>query len=265
MENGRVMKVFSIVSTVALVVSIVLTVITSVFGYLTFVSATGPKCANVPLVEGYHLGIDYLLWLPLFSAGIVLMVVRGKSDKRVEYVLRDFDFPVLTLASMQLTYGKVLLYGILFALLMIQGIMAGYSVTRYIAIEKYCVTATIFSPWCGRENYCISSLSSEHSRVIESVDPEPFAFLKCKVQMRDGSDGQLRWFCDVIRVLDALDEENSDVEIAIANDGSKIYRPVIGGGVTFKPEAIDSHHIFQWHFIKRQLFVMMNFDDPANR
>jgi hypothetical protein len=91
-------------------------------------------------------------------------------------------------------------------------------------------------------------ISDRMKTVIESVDPEAFASLKCKVQMHDGSDGPVRWLCDVIRVLDALDEENSDVKIAVADDGSKIYRPVIGGGVTFSPEVIGSYHIFRMAF-----------------
>jgi len=93
-------------------------------------------------------------------------------------------------------------------------------------------------------------ISDRMKRAIEDVDPEAFAFLKCEVQMRDGSAGPVRWLCDVIRVLNALDEENSDVEIAVADDGSKFYRPVIGGGVTFKPEVIDSHHIFRMAFFQ---------------
>jgi Immunity protein family (Imm11) len=88
-------------------------------------------------------------------------------------------------------------------------------------------------------------ISDRMKAVIESVDREAFAFLKCKVQMRDGSDGPVRWLCDVIRVLDALDEENSDVEIGVADNGSKTYNAKLRGDMTFKPSAIGSHHVFR--------------------
>jgi hypothetical protein len=91
-------------------------------------------------------------------------------------------------------------------------------------------------------------ISDRTKTVIESVDPLAFAFLKCKVRMPDGSDGPVRWLCDVTRVLDALDEENSDIEIAVADDGSKFYKFIIGGRVNFKLGVIGPHHIFRIKF-----------------
>jgi hypothetical protein len=49
--------------------------------------------------------------------------------------------------------------------------------------------------------------------VLERVDLEAFAFLKCKVQLPDGTDGPVHWLCDVVRVLDTLDEEKSGCKL----------------------------------------------------
>lgn len=93
-------------------------------------------------------------------------------------------------------------------------------------------------------------ISDRMRTVIESIDREAFAFLKCKVQMRDGSEGPVRWLCDVVRVLDALDEENSDVFIGTADNGSKVYNLKSGGEMTFKPSVIGSQHVFRMKYFE---------------
>ena len=59
--------------------------------------------------------------------------------------------------------------------------------------------------------------------VLETLDREAFAFLKCMVQFPDGSEAPPHWLCDVIRVLDSVDEERSEVSILTADNGKKIY------------------------------------------
>jgi hypothetical protein len=68
------------------------------------------------------------------------------------------------------------------------------------------------------------------------------------VQLRDGSEGALRWLCDAVRVLDAVDEEKSDVQILTADDGSKFYQ--FGGIVRFRSDAVGSAHIFRLKYLE---------------
>lgn len=91
-------------------------------------------------------------------------------------------------------------------------------------------------------------ISDRMKAVVEGVDPDAFAFLQCKVQLRDGSEGPARWLCEIVRVLDAVDEENSDVEIRTADDGSKYYR--FTGTIRFRSDAVGSSHIFRLEYLR---------------
>jgi Protein of unknown function (DUF1629) len=59
--------------------------------------------------------------------------------------------------------------------------------------------------------------------VFQAIDQDAFAFLQCNIRSFDGQERAVRWFCNVIRIIDALDEEKPEVRIAVARDGSKIY------------------------------------------
>ena len=94
-------------------------------------------------------------------------------------------------------------------------------------------------------------ISDRMKATVEGIDPDAFAFLQCKLKLRDGSEGPVRWLCDIVRVLDAVDEENSDVEIRAADDGSKYYR--FGGKVRFRSDAVGSSHIFRLAYLESSL------------
>ena len=91
-------------------------------------------------------------------------------------------------------------------------------------------------------------ISDRMKTVVERIDPNAFAFLKCRVQLRDGTDGPLRWLCDVIRVLDALDEHNSKVTIGASDIGSKTYYIPMLGHAFFRAEEVGRNHIFRVMF-----------------
>ena len=99
------------------------------------------------------------------------------------------------------------------------------------------------------EEYCgYWFISDRMKTVLERLDPEAFAFLKCRVQLPDASDAPVRWFCDVVRVLDALDEEKSEIRIKTAKDGSKFYSFLGGFNLIFKEDVVGSHHIFRMKY-----------------
>src|ERR1700722_3628874 len=52
-------------------------------------------------------------------------------------------------------------------------------------------------------------ISDRMKSVLEKTDREAFAFLRCEMRSSDGQKLPERWLCDVIRVLDPLDEEKS--------------------------------------------------------
>lgn len=53
---------------------------------------------------------------------------------------------------------------------------------------------------------------------MAAVDPEAFAFVECDSRLADGSKGPKHFLCDVVREVDALDEEASRLKIEIDED-----------------------------------------------
>lgn len=99
-------------------------------------------------------------------------------------------------------------------------------------------------------------VSDRAKTVFQAVDPAGFEFTPCKVSVPRGTYvGPRYWLCDVIRVLDALDEKQSRLEIGIRTDpnyrdfGQKYYHLVGGAKLVFDPDAIGSAHIFRMAFL----------------
>jgi Protein of unknown function (DUF1629) len=88
-------------------------------------------------------------------------------------------------------------------------------------------------------------VSDRMKTVVERIDPNAFAFLKCRVQLRNGTEAPRRWLCDVVRVLDALDEHDSKVTIGVSDTGSKTYFIPMYGDVFFKVEEVGPNRIFR--------------------
>lgn len=89
-------------------------------------------------------------------------------------------------------------------------------------------------------------VSERLQRAMSAIDPEAFAFVECEVRLADGSAGPRRFLCDVVREVDALDEEASQLRIKV-DDGyvrGKFYS--LGGGarLVFKRDALAGAHVF---------------------
>ena len=104
-------------------------------------------------------------------------------------------------------------------------------------------------------------ISDRMKSVLEKVDGEGFVFLRCEMRSRDGQSLPARWLCDVIRVLDALDEEKSAVRIGVADDGSKVYRLIGRQKLIFKEEIVRRCHVFRLKFNSRYIVC----DDELKR
>jgi Protein of unknown function (DUF1629) len=89
-------------------------------------------------------------------------------------------------------------------------------------------------------------VSERLKNVFQVVDPEGFAFVECDYTLADGSKGQRYFLCDVVRTLDALDEENSKLNIKISDDypEGKYYNLAGGSSLAFCKDAIGDAHAF---------------------
>ncbi|QPF93757.1 imm11 family protein [Bradyrhizobium commune] len=97
-------------------------------------------------------------------------------------------------------------------------------------------------------------ISDRMKAVFEAVDPAGFAFAACDVRLARGSyNGPSYWLCDIVRVLDAVDESRSRLEIGIVDDpkyrnfGLKYYSTLLVGGakLVFKEDVVARAHIFR--------------------
>lgn len=94
-------------------------------------------------------------------------------------------------------------------------------------------------------------LVSERLRqVMEAVDPDAFVFTQTDYRLADGSKGPTYFLCDVIRTLDALDEEASTLNIIISDDyeAGKHYSLAGGTRLAFKRDVLGSAHVFRLAF-----------------
>jgi uncharacterized protein DUF1629 len=88
--------------------------------------------------------------------------------------------------------------------------------------------------------------------VLEAVDPEAFSFVRCEVRVPHGVwDGPGYWLCEVVHVLDALDEARSHLKIGTRDDdryldfGKKFYDFSGGAELVFNEDVIGDAHVFR--------------------
>lgn len=94
-------------------------------------------------------------------------------------------------------------------------------------------------------------LVSERLRnVMESVDADAFVFADVDYRLADGSKGPTVFLCDVIRTLDALDEEASELDIKVSDDyeAGKYYSMAGGSRLAFKHDVLGDAHVFMLPF-----------------
>jgi hypothetical protein len=89
-------------------------------------------------------------------------------------------------------------------------------------------------------------VSDRLKSILEAVDAAGFAFVRCETVFRNGETGPLYWLCDVVRVLDAVDEERSQVRIGRQEKtGAKYYLLAGGADLIFKEDVIGDAHVFR--------------------
>jgi hypothetical protein len=94
-------------------------------------------------------------------------------------------------------------------------------------------------------------VSERLKQVFETIDPEGFAFAECDYTLPDGSRGPTHYLCDVLRVLDVLDEDRSRMKPpTIYPGGEKVYDFAGQPSLSFKEKAIGQGDTFRLLFRK---------------
>jgi hypothetical protein len=88
-------------------------------------------------------------------------------------------------------------------------------------------------------------VSDRLKNAFEALDGEAFSFGKCETFLADDSLGPQYWLCDVIRVLDAVDEEKSEIKIVRGEGDSKYYSFMGFYSLNFKSDIVLNYKIFR--------------------
>ncbi|QDI04243.1 DUF1629 domain-containing protein [Xanthomonas cerealis pv. cerealis] len=93
-------------------------------------------------------------------------------------------------------------------------------------------------------------VSERLRRVMKAVDPGAFAFVETDYRLADGSKGPNVYLCDVIRTLDALDEDASMLNIEVSDDfeEGKYYDLTGEIRLAFKRDVLGDAHVFRLAF-----------------
>jgi len=95
-------------------------------------------------------------------------------------------------------------------------------------------------------------VSDRMKNVLEAVDSDGVAFLRCETRSLRG-DAPVYWLCDIVRLLDAIDEEKSSVEILDDGTDFRRYDNMTVSSCVFKEDAIGSAHIFRPRFLEMRI------------
>lgn len=122
-------------------------------------------------------------------------------------------------------------------------------------------------PAIGRDIWLISGRAK---RVFENVDAAGFEFVRVKIKTRSDhaevqSDPEY-WLCDVVRFLDALDEEKSSAVVKSLSNGVKRARRRGIGTEVLKSSVIGrDSHIFRLMYAPSAVYATESFVDAVTK
>ena len=88
-------------------------------------------------------------------------------------------------------------------------------------------------------------ISDRLKTVLEAVDLEAFDFARCDVRIAGSGVGPVYWLCDVVRVIDAVDEAASKVTIRYYEGDYKTYSLAGGASLVLREDVVGPAHIFR--------------------
>jgi hypothetical protein len=110
-------------------------------------------------------------------------------------------------------------------------------------------------------------ISDKLKAVLDAVDPEGCAFVKCDVRYLGGEASDGYWLMDIVRLLDAVDESASRLNIRYDDRsvGGKYYIFSSGTSLVLKLDIVGSAHVFGLTFADNSMFCDGEFKDACRR
>ena len=107
-------------------------------------------------------------------------------------------------------------------------------------------------------------VSDRLKAIFAAIDPAGFAFQACDVRQRDGSIGPAFWLCDVVRTLDAIDEETAKViDHYYERTGARGSNFLMRGELAFRQSTIGDAHIFRTPYSWSEIFCDQDLKDAC--
>ncbi|WOB25891.1 DUF1629 domain-containing protein [Xanthomonas dyei] len=116
-------------------------------------------------------------------------------------------------------------------------------------------------------------VSEPLKKIFESIDPKAFDFAKCDFILHDGSQAPPHYLCEVVREIDAIDEQSSQVKVLTEGyPKGKFYSLTGGAKLAFRKELVGSSHIFRTPYTAdsfcdrafRDALIDNGFGEPRN-
>ena len=89
-------------------------------------------------------------------------------------------------------------------------------------------------------------VSQRLKELFERIDGAGFSFVECNFRLADGTEGPKHYLCAIVRVLDCLDEDRSELSTIVSDEfvNGKFYD--VGGGVrlVFDQARVGRAHVF---------------------
>lgn len=87
---------------------------------------------------------------------------------------------------------------------------------------------------------------TEHAKkVLAELSGTDFAFLAVEAEVDPGLASQIIWLCDVIPMLDAVDDYRSKVTVLKGDSGERIHEISANTRLVFHEAIVNSHHAFR--------------------
>jgi hypothetical protein len=88
-------------------------------------------------------------------------------------------------------------------------------------------------------------VSDRTKRLFSNLSKTDFAFLPVDSEVDVGVEPVTIWLCDIIPVLDAIDDSRSRVDAVVGDSGERIHKIIANGSLIFDEEVVGSHHSFR--------------------
>lgn len=97
-------------------------------------------------------------------------------------------------------------------------------------------------------------VSDKLKSLLERLDPAGVEFIPCDTVLKSGEPGPSHWLCDVVRMLDAVDEASSTIKVK-TEGATRFYSFLAPTNLIFRKDIIGSARIFRLKYAWTNVFA----------